>query len=183
MSSFGTKLSNYGLWVLLGIFIIFQVLILLAVSKKPSTETIIEKAQVIESQIIIEEKAPEPAKISANKVKPCVTQLNPRVRAKVFDTAVNAGHSRAIKILQQSLNKFSTTKPKLSVDGVIGPKTRLASCNVDPGKLLTTYANQQADFYRGIVARKPNQQKFLKGWLRRAAWIPPVDFDDCGELE
>ena len=35
-----------------------------------------------------------------------------------------------------------------------------------------TYAEAQADHYRAIVRSKPSQEKYLKGWLRRAAWLP-----------
>lgn len=98
-------------------------------------------------------------------------QMPGRLHAKVFDTAVNTGVSRAVKILQLSINELSQ-KTSIKVDGAIGPQTRRALCGLSETKLLGIYARRQADFYQGIAARKPSQKKFLKGWLRRAAWIP-----------
>jgi lysozyme family protein len=95
-----------------------------------------------------------------------------RVMDKLYDTAVNTGVSRASKILQEALNQL-IKPPKLAVDGKIGPSTRRAICGLDENAVLSKYAERQAAFYRAIVARKPSQAKFLKGWLRRAAWIPP----------
>jgi lysozyme family protein len=95
-----------------------------------------------------------------------------RVMDKLYDTAVNTGVSRASKILQEALNEL-IKPPKLAVDGKIGPATRKAICGLDENAVLGKLAERQAAFYRGIVARKPSQAKFLKGWLRRAAWLPP----------
>lgn len=98
-------------------------------------------------------------------------EMPERLHIKLFDTAVNTGVSRAVKILQQSINELNPAA-SLAVDGVIGPKTRQALCGLSEAQVLAVYARRQADFYRGIVARKPSQKKFLNGWLRRAAWLP-----------
>ena len=77
----------------------------------------------------------------------------------VFDFAVNAGTGRAVKTLQQMLG--------LVADGVIGPRT-MAKINESNAKTLVhDYSNARTDFYQGIVARKPDQARFINGWLRR----------------
>lgn len=106
----------------------------------------------------------------------CQTRLTARVRAKTYDTAVNTGIPRAIKILQQAANEVNSSSYSISVDGQMGPKTRAAVCRAGDDALLKAYTKKQEAFYRSIVARNPTQEKFLKGWLRRAAWIPSLDF-------
>lgn len=85
---------------------------------------------------------------------------------KVFNTAVNAGNSRAFKLLQQAANACGA---KLVIDGVVGPKTIAAINSLDGKEVLEQYRIEQANFYYSIVARDPNQRVFLKGWLARAA--------------
>lgn len=94
-----------------------------------------------------------------------------RLKAKLFDTAVNTGHNRANRILQQSINTLNP-HARLKVDGALGPQSKKALCGLSEAALLKVYVQKQSAFYRGIVARKPSQQRFIKGWLRRAAWLP-----------
>lgn len=85
---------------------------------------------------------------------------------KVFNTAVNAGNSRAFKLLQQAANACGAS---VTVDGAIGPKTIAALNTLDGNKVLAAYRVEQANFYKAIVQRDPSQSVFLKGWLNRAA--------------
>ena len=104
--------------------------------------------------------------------------LPSRLTEKLFDTAVNMGQSRAAKLLQRAVNDLGQMPP-LVEDGSVGPLT-LASLGLilaldEPSgeeRTLRAFAAAQAEYYRAIAAAKPGQQKFLKGWLRRAAWIP-----------
>ena len=77
----------------------------------------------------------------------------------VFDFAVNAGTGRSVKTLQQAI--------RCVADGVIGPKTMAAINDANPKDLITKFSDARADFYQGIVARKPDQARFIKGWLNR----------------
>jgi lysozyme family protein len=77
----------------------------------------------------------------------------------VFDFAVNAGTGRSVKTLQSAIGCVS--------DGVIGPRTMAAINNAEPKDLITKFSDARADFYQGIVARKPDQARFIKGWLNR----------------
>lgn len=85
---------------------------------------------------------------------------------KVFNTAVNAGNSRAFKLLQQAVNKCGGN---VIVDGAVGPKTLAAVNSLDGQAVLSAYRVAQADFYKGLVAADPSKGVFLKGWLNRAA--------------
>jgi len=76
----------------------------------------------------------------------------------VFDFAVNAGTGRSVKTLQQAIGCVA--------DGVIGPKTMAAINDAEPKDLIAK-SDARADFYQGIVARKPDQARFIKGWLNR----------------
>ena len=77
----------------------------------------------------------------------------------VFDFAVNAGTGRSVKTLQQAIGCVA--------DGVIGPKTMAAINNAEPKDLIAKFSDARADFYQGIVTRKPDQARFIKGWLNR----------------
>jgi lysozyme family protein len=83
--------------------------------------------------------------------------LPDRLRMKVFDTGVNTGIRRAVKILQKVIGAGQ--------DGVLGPRTLALA--VDSDEVLDKYCKAQADFYRSL-----NKPFFLKGWLRRAKWKP-----------
>ncbi len=100
----------------------------------------------------------------------------PRVTAKLFDMSVNVGVAGAVKILQRAINAMEPVR-KLAVDGQAGPLTLNALDEVlgrpqGESTLLTEICQAQANHYRAIVNRKPGQAKFLKGWLKRAAWLP-----------
>ncbi len=77
----------------------------------------------------------------------------------LFDFSVNAGVGRSVKTLQGVIGVVA--------DGVIGPRTREAINNANAKDLVTKFSDARADFYQGIVARKPDQARFIKGWLNR----------------
>ena len=82
----------------------------------------------------------------------------------VFDWAVNSGPRRAAKELQICLG--------VEADGYIGPKSIAAAraqCAAGAAALINRYVDRRVAFYRGLIAAKPNQRKFEKGWMRRAA--------------
>ena len=102
--------------------------------------------------------------------------LPERLTGKLFDTAVNVGPGRAAKLLQTAVNNLGVVV-KLAVDGAIGPRTLdalalILDAPAGESRVLAVYAAAQAEHYRAIVRAKPSQAKFLKGWLRRAAWVP-----------
>ncbi len=72
-----------------------------------------------------------------------------------FDENVNAGLHEAVLILQRALG--------VSADGHIGPVTRLAWTQADPGKLVDAMAAQRAAVYR----QTRGFWKYGNGWLAR----------------
>ena len=68
--------------------------------------------------------------------------------------AINAGPSRAAKILQEVVGCVP--------DGGIGPIT-LRCVNEYSGDLIEAYSNARADFYRSLS----QFDKFGRGWLNR----------------
>ncbi len=97
-------------------------------------------------------------------------QMPDRIGEKVFDVSVNAGSTRAHIILQKAINLQGF---KLSTDGAIGKATMDALAKCDADKLIHDYCAIQLKFYTDIVASKPEQVKFLKGWTNRSNWIAP----------
>lgn len=73
----------------------------------------------------------------------------------VFDTAVNSGTGRAIKLLQACVNA--------DVDGVLGPKTLAAVKAFNQAQLIQDYAKRRLSY---LTALK-NWPVFGKGWSRR----------------
>lgn len=89
--------------------------------------------------------------------------VNDKVALSVCDFIVNGGAWGAKKA-QAALNELGFD---LRVDGILGEKSLAALNEVDEAKFLEKYHNLQRRFYRVIVANKPSQKVFLKGWLNR----------------
>lgn len=83
------------------------------------------------------------------------------------DCSVNHGVSKAIKLAQKAFNALSTGS-KLVVDGIQGPLTRAALESTNPGVLAKRIVVERKVFYQAIVATRPSQKCFLKGWMNRA---------------
>ena len=52
-------------------------------------------------------------------------------------------------------------------DGIVGQKTIDAINSADQEAIYRKIWKRRRDFYYGIVANKPTQKAFLKGWLNR----------------
>jgi lysozyme family protein len=103
-------------------------------------------------------------------LEPRIDSLPSTVRAFLFDSAVNHGPRRAIKLLQQVLNAAGFGK--LGIDGLAGPMTRRQAKKAAEAMgpwLLAALAEERRMFYRLIVERDPSQRVFLKGWMNRVA--------------
>lgn len=86
-----------------------------------------------------------------------------RVALSICDWIVNSGNWGAKKA-QYALNSLGFN---LTVDGKIGNKTIEALNKVNPDEFLKIYHELQRDFYHSVVAARPTQRAFLKGWLNR----------------
>jgi lysozyme family protein len=92
-------------------------------------------------------------------------QIEPdRVAIKLYDTAINVGCNRAIKILQCALG--------VRADGIFGHRTLTAVNVMDEDYVLNRFVAEQQAFYQGLIDHKPSFAKYRKGWFRRACWLP-----------
>lgn len=85
--------------------------------------------------------------------------LTNRVALAHFDAAVQHGVERAAKLLQRSVGVVE--------DGVIGPATISAANTIPEDRCLALMLMERRAFYLGIVASRPEQEKFLLGWTKR----------------
>jgi len=88
-----------------------------------------------------------------------VAETRPLFAITIFDAAVNHGPLRAKKLAQQAAGA--------TADGIWGPLTNKAFRERSDTVLVEMMCFYRRRFYREIVASKPSQEKFLKGWLRR----------------
>lgn len=94
---------------------------------------------------------------------------------ELFDTAVNCGVHRTGIFFQRVLNGLNynekLSKPNLSIDGLIGPKTIKALSNYKDIRgssglkvLLSLLDSLQGSYYLSIAEQYPKNKKFLYGW-------------------
>ncbi len=86
------------------------------------------------------------------------------VAENLFDTAVNMGVGRAVKLAQSALN----VKP---VDGQLGPATLAALNGADADRFLADYTLAKVARYLDLCNADRSQSKFLLGWLNRAMGV------------
>ena len=94
-----------------------------------------------------------------------------QVATKLFDLGVNMGVRAVVRLLQDGLNTLGAS---LEIDGRLGPQTLMAVNSVAPAKMLQVLVDEATKYYQTIVANRPASQKFLTGWLKRAAALPPI---------
>jgi lysozyme family protein len=85
---------------------------------------------------------------------------------RVFDCAVNQGPGTAVRLLQEAVGACGDP---IAVDGEWGPLTVNAANAIDPAFLLAGFQARRAALYQEIVGRNPQDAKYLKAWLARAA--------------
>jgi lysozyme family protein len=83
-----------------------------------------------------------------------------QIAAAVFDFAVNAGPTTAIRAAQRVAG--------VGVDGLMGPITLAALNASEPESFLVAYALARVRYYAGICNMDRSQSKFLLGWINRA---------------
>jgi len=83
------------------------------------------------------------------------------VAKRVFDSSVNMGYGTAVKILQGVLG--------CQVDGRLGPNT-VSFTNASPSQaLVANFILARCQHYKDIVAKNPDDEKYLAVWLVRAS--------------
>ncbi len=70
-----------------------------------------------------------------------------------------------LKNFQRLVN--TTFNKNLTIDGVIGKNTAAIINSVDHDKLFNEALKAREQFFRNLAARRPKDQKFLRGWLNR----------------
>jgi len=97
--------------------------------------------------------------------------VNPQIRIKFFDMAVNLGTKEASLLLQKAYNELYPDT-HIKEDGIIGEKSINAINFCNYLALYNTYVDLIIKYYKQLVINHAEQEKFLKGWLKRAANYP-----------
>lgn len=82
------------------------------------------------------------------------------VANSIFDFAVNTGVKTSVILAQKTIGAVA--------DGIIGNNTITAINSTDERLFIAEFKLAKIDRYCDIVDAKPNQIKYLKGWVRRA---------------
>ncbi|MDH5527809.1 MAG: hypothetical protein OEY97_10940 [Nitrospirota bacterium] len=88
-----------------------------------------------------------------------------RVAEALFDSAVNLGVDRAVKIAQQVLG--------VRMDGQVGPVTLAALNGADPHRFLTRFALEKVRYYALLCTGRTPLKRFLLGWVNRTLDTAP----------
>ena len=100
-----------------------------------------------------------------------------RVALKMTEISVNTGGGKATKIMQRALNDL-WQETIIEDDGRMGNGTRdlyqQASSIFSEDAIIESLITQQKKYYNQLVAFDDSQDIFLKGWLNRAEYRPPV---------
>lgn len=104
-----------------------------------------------------------------------IAALSECIAREVVDTGVNAGTSRAIKMLQQALNVLNIKNneeiySEITVDGIIGMGTVNALKSYlsvrDEKILLKTLNIIQGAFYINLAEIRDKDKNFVYGWIK-----------------
>ena len=79
--------------------------------------------------------------------------------------SVNIGQETAVRILQTALVRRGM---KIEIDGVSGSVTLSAVNMCNPFSLTESIRVAECKYYLNIVDKNKTQEKFFKGWIRRA---------------
>ena len=90
--------------------------------------------------------------------------IDQSIATKLFDMAVNMGVGTAVKMLQRILG--------VDVDGVFGQRTLDATNGDDHDILMLDLVNACIKRYEDIIKSDPTQERFRRGWMRRAKSMP-----------
>lgn len=80
-----------------------------------------------------------------------------------FDACINHGVGRAARMLQQAVGAVP--------DGIIGRVTLDKIAAMDTRDLIVALNDIRVDRFNRIVASDKSQERFLRGWLRRASEV------------
>ncbi|MBN2030185.1 hypothetical protein JW824_08055 [bacterium] len=102
--------------------------------------------------------------------------LSQEIAEELFDTGVNMGIHCSVEFLQESLNLLNRNQKDyddITEDGILGSATLNALDqyleNDDASFLLKIMNILQGYHYIEYMRRRPNQEKYARGWLKRVA--------------
>ena len=93
-------------------------------------------------------------------------ELPEQLRHVFFDMCVNQGRGTAVRILQRVCNAKGAN---LAIDGGMGPGTMDAINTYKPS--MERVRCYRLKHYYDLVNKKPEQERFLFGWFKRAISI------------
>lgn len=85
----------------------------------------------------------------------------PALQTLLVDAGVHSGPQKAVKWLQEALG--------VTVDGVIGPKTRAALAVTDQSKLYSKVLAARLRHLGRLITNDSEQSVFAAGWMNRMA--------------
>ncbi len=90
---------------------------------------------------------------------------NESIAVKLFELTVNIGQKHAGKCIQRALRCCGY---QIAEDGIIGTETISKTNTANYVELLASLRSEAAGYYRLVAEKKPDNAKFLEGWLKRA---------------
>lgn len=84
----------------------------------------------------------------------------------VFDFEVDRGTGEAVKLLQKTLNGLGASPP-FQITGTWTPSLLAALNKMDQRVVFTKFQDGCIKFYEDEVAKRPELNKYLKGWKSR----------------
>jgi len=93
-----------------------------------------------------------------------IEKMPENLRYVYFDMVLNMGYGNAAKVVQRAANGKNDESMRLEIDGAVGPTTRKALEEVE----LERVRCYRVKHYMSIIDRRPEQERFLFGWFRRA---------------
>ena len=98
----------------------------------------------------------------------------------IFDSVVNHGIKGGSRIVQRAVNSMGIEGISLVVDGIFGKLSREAIDRLcaleETTKLAKMILIKRKSYYDDIIANKPSQAKFRRGWYNRINNLAK----DCG---
>jgi lysozyme family protein len=96
-----------------------------------------------------------------NYYKPFEEVKDERIRALLFETAVNLGVRQTIKLTQKVLG--------VKVDGILGSQTLNALNSADPEDFIKDFTLVRIAFYTTLSNKNPKRYAlYLRGWINRS---------------
>ncbi|GAB6066027.1 hypothetical protein JCM9492_11190 [Aquifex pyrophilus] len=95
-----------------------------------------------------------------NYWKPFEKVKDEKIKALLFETAVNLGVQKTVKLAQKVLG--------LKTDGVLGPRTLEALNSANPEDFIRDFTLARIAFYTALANKNPRKYGlYLRGWINR----------------